>query len=110
MGLMTRVFLSASKASFSEDQANHAASFVRTSRITLLSTRTSNSTPSEGHDLVRRHPDRTLAAHALDKLFTAATWFAFQHTHVVLFQGELYLHPWQQAGLVPDFLWNCHLT
>src|SRR2546426_4327251 len=55
MGLMTRMACSAQRARLDADHSNHFASSVRTSSITLLSTRTSATLVSgQGHNFVSR--------------------------------------------------------
>src|SRR5436309_11538327 len=87
-GLMTSVVAAAASASRLADHLNHCASSVRTSRRTLLSTRTSrpsvvgSSATGQGHDLVSAHPDRSAAAHALDQTDRKSTRLNSSHVKI----------------------------
>src|SRR6266446_2461952 len=113
---MTRTLSSATAASRDEERAYQCGSSVRTSRSTLLSTRTSaircprSAAAGERHDLVGTHPRRGLASQVLDELPPAALTrrdLPKEHGPTTHREGHLRVRP--EAGLLADGERDRHL-
>src|SRR6187399_2026353 len=93
IGLMASIPVRADSASIAADQSPHSASSVRTSRMTLLSTRVPVTSAScQLHDLVGRDAPGASAAHVRNER-VAAVWPAGSgrlfHSHRVAVNLEL---------------------
>src|ERR1700726_4874217 len=104
-GLISRRAVSAALAIARSDHCRQAPSPPRTSRSTLLSTRTSL-TAREGHDLVGCHRYvATMSSHVFNQSFSAVQAFLAPRTadaDVLAVEIEIDLRVRHEAGLFPN--------
>src|SRR5213596_1508301 len=111
MGLITRIACPAQTARLDADQSNHVTSSVKTSRITLLSTRTSATLLSrQGHDLVSGHFYGPFSPHMRNELISAAlAAFLLTDTHSASDDVKTNFSIRKQSQPFSYLLWNCDL-
>src|SRR4030095_4142210 len=113
IGLIASNPLRAASASIAADQSPHSASSVRTSRMTLLSTRVPvKSASRQLHDLVGRDAPGASAAHVLNERASAIhrLWRgSFLHAHGTPVDLELDLGIGEKAQFLPAFHPACDL-
>src|SRR6266545_4947536 len=109
---MARTERLAHSASRSPDQRPQRGSSVTTSRMTLLSTRTSTGSPtSEGHDLVGGHRRRGLAAHSRQQSASATIALGYlPNLDCVAYDLELHLRVLEEPQSTADRLGNGDLA
>src|SRR2546428_10879628 len=112
MGLMTRMACSAQAARLDADHSNHFASSVRTSSMTLLSTRTSATLVSgQRHNFVSREFYRPFPAKVGNQLMpTVRASFLLSDAHSVSHDVESHFGVRKQPEPFPDVLWNGDLS
>src|SRR6185436_19509769 len=106
IGLMASSPLRAASAVIAADQSPHSASSVRTSRMTLLSTRVPVTSASrQFHNLVGRDAPRALTAHVLDERAAAVRSLGsgcLLHPHRIAVDLEYDIGVREQAQFLPN--------
>src|SRR5437667_6344334 len=112
IGLMTRMACSAQTARLAADHSNHFASSVRTSSITLLSTRTSATLISgQGHNFVSRQFYRPFPAQVGNELMpTVFASFLLSDAHSISDDVESDLGIRKQSEPFANVLWDGYLS
>src|SRR6266446_1980009 len=112
MGLIARMPCSAQRARLAADHSNHFASSVRTSSMTLLSTRISATlVPGQGHNFVSREFYRPFPAKVGNQLMpTVLDSFLLSDAHRVSHDVESHFGVRKQPEPFTDVLWNGDLS